>query len=40
VLADLMFDYGGYNEEKVKLNITKDMVEKYLDKYKESSQAA
>ena len=40
VLADLMFDYGGYNEKKVNLNITKDMVEKYLDKYKESSQAA
>ena len=36
VLADLMFDYGGYNEQKVKLNITKDMVQKYLDSYKEN----
>ena len=34
VLADLMFDYGGYNEKKVKLNITKKMVEKYLSQYK------
>ena len=35
VLADLMFDYGGYNEKKVKLNITKQMVKKYLDNYKQ-----
>jgi len=35
VLADLMFDYGGYNEKKVKLNITKEMVKKYLDNYKQ-----
>lgn len=34
VLADLMFDYGGYNEKKVKLNITKEMVENYLEQYK------
>ncbi len=40
VLADLMFDYGGYNEKKVKLNITKDMVEKYLKQYKNSVKAA
>ena len=33
VLADLMFDYGGYNEKKVHLNITRDMVKKYLGKY-------
>lgn len=31
VLADLMFEYGGYNEKKVKLNVTKEMVDKYLD---------
>ena len=35
VLADLMFDYGGYNEKKVKLNITKEMVKEYLDNYKQ-----
>jgi ATP-dependent Clp protease ATP-binding subunit ClpX len=40
VLADLMFEYGGYNEKKVKLNITKDMVEKYLDSYKENNKQA
>jgi ATP-dependent Clp protease ATP-binding subunit ClpX len=40
VLADLMFDYGGYNEKKVKLNITKDMVKKYLDSYKENNKQA
>jgi len=40
VLADLMFDYGGYNEKKVSLNITKDMVQKYLDNYKQDKKAA
>jgi ATP-dependent Clp protease ATP-binding subunit ClpX len=40
VLADLMFEYGGYNEKKVKLNITKGMVEKYLDSYKENNKQA
>jgi len=40
VLADLMFDYGGYNEEKVNLNITKDMVIKYLESYTKTKNAA
>lgn len=40
VLADLMFDYGGYNEKKVTLNISKDMVKKYLDNYKQDKKAA
>ena len=30
VLADLMFEYGGYNQTKVQLNVTKEMVDKYL----------
>lgn len=38
VLADLMFDYGGYNEKKVKLNITKEMVKEYLDNYKQDKK--
>lgn len=38
VLADLMFEYGGYNEKKVKLNITKEMVQKYLDNYKQDNK--
>lgn len=40
VLADLMFDYGGYNKKKVKLNITKDMVNKYLEAYQQHKSAA
>jgi len=32
VVADLMFDYGGYNETKVQLNVTKEMVDKYINK--------
>ena len=31
VLADLMFEYGGFNEKKVNLNVTKQMVEKYFN---------
>lgn len=30
VLADIMFEYGGYNKKKVKVNITKEKVETYL----------
>lgn len=40
VLADLMFDYGGYNDKKVKLNITKKMVEQYLNIYNENKEVA
>jgi ATP-dependent Clp protease ATP-binding subunit ClpX len=32
LLADVMFDYGGYNKEKVILTITADMVSKYQNK--------
>ncbi len=39
VLADLMFEYGGYNETKVQLNVTKEMVEKYINK-KQNNEAA
>ena len=31
VLADIMFEYGGFHKEKISLNITKDMVEKYIE---------
>lgn len=34
-LADLMFEYGGYHKRKINLAITKDNVEKHLEKYKE-----
>ena len=31
VLADVMFEYGGYHEKKVRLTVTKDMVENSID---------
>lgn len=31
VLADLMFEYGGYNEKKIKLVVTEEMVNKYIE---------
>ena len=37
LLADVMFDYGGYNKEKVVLNITADMVSKYIPKLKDAA---
>lgn len=37
LLADIMFDYGGYNKEKVKLTITADMVLSYQNKLKEAA---
>ena len=40
VLADLMFEYGGYNETKVVLNVTKEMVDKYLDNKQDEQKAA
>lgn len=40
VLADLMFEYGGYNEVKVNLNVTKEMVDKYLNADNQSKAAA
>jgi ATP-dependent Clp protease ATP-binding subunit ClpX len=40
VLADLMFKYGGYNEKKVKLVVTKRMVDKYLNKENNKKEAA
>lgn len=30
VLTDIMFEYGGFHKEKITLNITKEMVEKYI----------
>lgn len=29
VLADIMFEYGGTHKKKIKVNVTKDMVDKY-----------
>jgi ATP-dependent Clp protease ATP-binding subunit ClpX len=40
VLADIMFKYGGYNEKKVKLVVTKRMVDKYLNKENNKKEAA
>lgn len=40
VLADLMFEYGGYNKEKVNLIVTKEMVSKYLSNNKVNKEAA
>ena len=40
VLADLMFEYGGYNETKVQLNVTKEMVDKYINKENQNNKAA
>lgn len=31
ILADIMFEYGGFHKEKITLNITKEMVEKYIE---------
>lgn len=31
VLAELMFEYGGYNEKKIKLLVTEEMVNKYIE---------
>lgn len=31
VLAELMFEYGGYNEKKIKLLVTAKMVNKYIE---------
>lgn len=40
VLADLMFEYGGYNQTKVSLNVTKEMVDKYINKENQEKEAA
>jgi len=40
VLADLMFEYGGYNQTKVSLNVTKEMVDKYIKKDNQGKEAA
>ena len=31
ILAELMFDYGGYHKKKAKLKVTKDMVENHIE---------
>ena len=39
VLANLMFEYGGFHKEKITLNITKDMVEKHIEQtFKENNE--
>ena len=39
VLANLMFEYGGFHKEKITLNITKDMVEKHMEQtFKENKE--
>lgn len=40
VLADLMFEYGGYNKTKVKVSVTKEMVDKYINKENQGKEAA
>lgn len=37
LLADIMFDYGGYNKEKIKFTITADMVKTYQNKLKKAA---
>lgn len=40
-LAELMFDYGGFHKKKVKLNVTREMVEKHTEQvFKEIEEAA
>ena len=40
-LAELMFDYGGFHKKKVKLNVTREMVEKHTEQvFKEAEKAA
>lgn len=31
VLADIMFEYGGFSKKHTKIEVTKEMIEKYLD---------
>ena len=39
VLANLMFEYGGFHKKKITLNITKDMVEKHIEQtFKENKE--
>lgn len=37
VLADIMFEYGGLSKKKTKVNITKEIIEKYTDKIKKAA---
>lgn len=37
VLADIMFEYGGYNKKHIKLNVTKQMIEEYTVKIKKAA---
>lgn len=32
ILSDIMFEYGGMNKKKVKVNITKEMIKNYTEK--------
>lgn len=37
VLADIMFEYGGYSKKKIKITITKEMIENYIEKIKKAA---
>ena len=37
MLADIMFEYGGYNKEKIKLTITTDMASSYQNRLKDAA---
>lgn len=39
-LAELMFDYGGFHKKKVKLNVTREMVEKHTEQVFEETEKA
>lgn len=39
-LAELMFDYGGFHKKKVKLNVTREMVEKHTEQVFEEAEKA
>lgn len=41
ILADLMFNYGGYHKDNITLNVTKDMVEEHIEQtFVEKKEAA
>ena len=35
-----MFDYGGFHKKKVKLNVTREMVEKHTEQVFEETEKA
>lgn len=40
VLADIMFEYGGSHKKKIKVKVTKEIVEQYADLFTEKDKAA